>query len=178
MGKPKCSKALQLPDNLDSLQVGGILERGKRQSKEAYYMAFGDDLVSLILENDLTGGEIKVLVYMAAQMGFDNVCEVSVTDIVQGLNLSRSVGTRAIKTLTQRQVIYPARTFGPATFYMLSPHIFCRVTPAKREAMCKAWDSLFKNSKPALEVVGNPRRPKAKPQRGKISNPVAASDTA
>lgn len=121
--------------------------------RKGFFMAYNDSLFELVLTRNLASGDLKVLFYMVSQMGYDNVCEQTVTEVSEALLLTRQVASRAIQRLLKLQIITPTRTVGRATFYMVSPYIFIRVKASEQKKMIKKWDAIFEGVQPVLEVI-------------------------
>lgn len=178
MMKSRSGKGLTQSSSPIPLRENGTLESTVSYQREGFFMAFKDGLQMLVLERGLTAGEMKVLFHMGSRMNYYNVCEASVTDIVNAVFLSRSVGSRAIRRLLELQIIYPVATSGPATFYMVSPYIFAQVKASEHEALCRKWDGFFKDARPPLELVGQQAVLKSRAGRKKPAGAAHKSDTA
>lgn len=178
MMKSRSGKGLTQSSSPIPLRGSGTLESTVSYQREGFFMAFKDGLQMLVLERGLTAGEMKVLFHMGSRMNYYNVCEASVTDIVNAVFLSRSVGSRAIRRLLELQIIYPVATSGPATFYMVSPYIFAQVKASEHEILCRKWDNFFKDSKPPLELVGQQALLKNRSAKKKSPTSQQKPDTA
>lgn len=128
--------------------------------RKGFFMAYNDSLFDLVLSRNLAAADLRVLFYMVSQMGYDNVCELSVTEISEGLLVTRQIASRAVQRLLKLQIITPTRNMGRAVFYMISPYVFIKAKPSEQKKMIKKWDAIFEGAQPVLEVVGG-RKSKA-----------------
>lgn len=144
----------------ETTQFVRVLELPKSKFKD-FTIMHKDTLMKYVLEQDFAASDLKVLFYMGMMMGYDNVCEQSVTQIAESLALSRRITSQCVSRLAAAELIAPARSSGRTTFYMVSPYIFSRCKASQLEKVIARWEVMFNQQPPNLSVV----EPKAKQPR-------------
>ena len=85
-------------------------------------MAFQDTFIELAKDPELTLEPKNILLYMFGRLDFENFIQLSQTEIAEALGMRQSNVSRAIKTLTDKQIILEGPKVGRSKCYRLNPH--------------------------------------------------------
>ena len=86
-------------------------------------MTFQKSLEEIAKDPDLTGEHLRIFMYLCARLDFENWIQQSQKEIAEALGLQKQHVSRAIRMLTQKQIISVERK-GSSTSkcYRLNPH--------------------------------------------------------
>lgn len=89
---------------------------------ERWFMAFQDTFIELAKDPELTLEPKNILLYMFGRLDFENFIQLSQTEIAEALGMRQSHVSRAIKMLTNKQIILEGPKVGRSKCYRLNPH--------------------------------------------------------
>ena len=89
---------------------------------ERWFMAFQDTFIELAKDPELTLEPKNILLYMFGRLDFENFIQLSQTEIAEALGMRQSHVSRAIKTLTNKQIVLEGPKVGRSKCYRLNPH--------------------------------------------------------
>ena len=111
------------------IETGEILDEGvaiyvgcKVKVTENFFMMFQDALVELSKDRDLTGEHWRVLSYLFAKLDFENLIQVTQSEIAKELNIQTSHVSRSIKVLTDKKIIIRGPNIGRSSSFRLNPY--------------------------------------------------------
>jgi DNA-binding MarR family transcriptional regulator len=90
--------------------------------KERWFMAFQDTFEELAKDPELTLEPKNVLLYLFSKLDFENFIQLSQVDIGEGLGMHKQHVSRAMKLLTDKQIILEGPKVGRSKCYRLNPH--------------------------------------------------------
>lgn len=85
-------------------------------------MAFQDSFEEIAKDPDMTGETLKVLFYLYSKLDFENFIQQSQIDIAEGLKMQKQNVSRAMKILTDKQIILEGPKVGRSKCYRLNPN--------------------------------------------------------
>jgi DNA-binding transcriptional ArsR family regulator len=78
-------------------------------------------LLALAQDPDLKGEALKVLLYLAARLDFDNWIQVAQTEIAEALGMRKPHVSRAIKLLESKGIVIRGPKVGQSYSWRLNP---------------------------------------------------------
>lgn len=146
-------KLVTNPGEEEEKQYSGFMLRERREKRAPFYMLFYEPYNDLILNEELAGADIKFLHLMASAMTHDNVCELSILNIADALNITRAVGSRAVKRLQAIHAIHPVAHKGRTKFYMINPNLVSKTKTSHHKILIRKWNILMGLETPKLELA-------------------------
>jgi Firmicute plasmid replication protein (RepL) len=89
---------------------------------ERWFMAFQDTFIEIAKDPELTLEPKNVLFYLFGKLDFENFIQQTQTEIAEGLGMQKQNVSRAIKLLTQKQIILEGPKVGKSKCYRLNPN--------------------------------------------------------
>ena len=158
-------KVITNPGQEEEKEYSGFMLMERRSKRPPFYMLFYEPYNDLILNQELAGADIKFLHLMASAMTHDNVCELSVTNIADALNITSAVGFRAIKRLQEINAIHAVAHKGRIKFYMVNPNLVSKTKTSDHKILIKRWNILMGLEEPRLELTKDLKKTNKKPQK-------------
>ena len=121
------------------LHIVGVVKRPLH--KQPFTMIFREELAALITDDcaQLSKLQWKLFLYLVAIVEFENVVEISITDLAKAIGHDRSSISRALCDLEALELIHrePARGTRPRRI-LLNPHLVFRGRQPQRSQMLKS----------------------------------------
>lgn len=89
--------------------------------KKGWFMAFQDSFEEIAKDPDMTGENYRVLFYLYSKLDFENFIQQTQKDIAEGLGIRKEHVSRAMKLLTDKQIILEGPKTGRVKCYQLNP---------------------------------------------------------
>ena len=89
---------------------------------ERWFMAFQDTFIEIAKDPDMTGETMKVLMYLFGKLDFENFIQQSQMDVAEGLGMRKQHVSRAMKVLTDKQIVLEGPKVGRSKCYRLNPN--------------------------------------------------------
>lgn len=136
-GKAKIKDILDPGEGIECL----VLAR-KKSRRKGFSCMYNDSLTELA-KLRYSGAEFSVLLTMIANMNYDNICEMSQSQIAEEIGSSKDVVSRACKELEANQHIALARKIGTVKLYQVSPYIVVKCDEGQEKVLTEHWDKKF-----------------------------------
>ena len=107
-------------------------------------MAFQDSFEEIAKDPDMTGENYRVLFYLYSKLDFENFIQQTQKDIAEGLGMRKENVSRAMKLLTEKQIILEGPKTGRIKCYQLNPDY--------------GWKGKIKNLKSYRDTLREKRR--------------------
>ena len=88
--------------------------------EEGWFMGFQEAFLELAKDKDMTGEVTRVLLYLFANLGFENYIVLPQRQIAEALKMRKENVSRAIKTLTAKGIIIEGPKLGRTKAYRLN----------------------------------------------------------
>ena len=89
---------------------------------ERWFMAFQDTFEEIAKDPELTLEPKNVLLYLFSKLDFENFIQQSQKDIADGLKMKKENVSRAMKILTDKQIVLEGPKVGRSKCYRLNPN--------------------------------------------------------
>lgn len=89
---------------------------------ERWFMAFQDAFEEIAKDPELTLEPKNVLFYLYSKLDFENFIQQSQKDIAEGLGMKKENVSRAMKSLTAKQIVLEGPKVGRSKCYRLNPN--------------------------------------------------------
>ena len=88
---------------------------------ERWFMAFQDAFEAIAKDPDMTGENLRVLMYLYSKLDFENFIQQGQTDIATALGMRKQHVSRAIRLLTSKQIVLEGPRLGRSKCFRLNP---------------------------------------------------------
>lgn len=127
----------------DNEVTGYILKNRINRLGVHWVATFQDGMAWLAKQDDITGEQLRVFLYLVSRLDFDNYLKVPQKDISEDLNLHKSNVSKAIKKLVEKDIITVGPMAGHSKTYRLNPRIAHRGAKNYKETVIQ-YDALKK----------------------------------
>ena len=110
--------------------------------KSNHIRTFQDGLMELILDNDLSGDDLRVFLGILANLEFENRFTMSLTDLAKKLGMYRQNLSRSVNKLQKKGYLVKEGSQGKINYYMVDPRIAFKSRVSKFNKVIDHWDNL------------------------------------
>ncbi len=121
--------------------VVNVYPKPVKYLKDAYARYFLDEVVALAVDKDFSGNDLRVLLAIIGNIGYENILNLSQQELGKQLNIDRAAVTRAIKKLISKGYLQVVDTIGRQNIYQFNPNVAFRSRAKNYKNLCRAWDS-------------------------------------
>ena len=120
--------------------VVNISAKPGKYLKNDYARYFTNEMLGLAVDKDFSGNDLRVFLAILANLGFENILNISQQKLADQLNIDRSAIGKSIKKLTSRGYLQVVNTVGRQNIYQFNPHIAFRSRAYNHKNLCRAWN--------------------------------------
>lgn len=139
--------------NDETNDIEGYEDCGERNTLGVHWVATFQTGMMWLAQQDITGEQLKVFLYLIGQLSFDNWLRVKQSEISDHLNISQSHVSRALKKLLDLDVIAKGPMAGRFNTYRLNPRLAHRGAKHYKSNIVQ-YDELKRRAKKKGESVG------------------------
>lgn len=136
-GRAKIKDVFDPGDGTDVLVIAGNKSRRK-----GFSCMYNDSLTELARLR-YSGAEFSVLLTMIAHMNYDNICDMSQSQIAEEIGSAKDVVSRACRKLEANQHIALEKKIGTSKVYQVSPYIVVKCGERQEKVLTANWDKRF-----------------------------------
>ncbi len=131
------NKKLEVYYSEDS--VVNIFAKPGKYLKNDYARYFMSEILSLAMDKDFSGNDLRVFLAMLANLNYDNTLNISQQKLADQLNIDRSATGKSIKKLISKGYLQIIDKIGRQNVYQFNPHIAFRSRAKNYKDLCRAW---------------------------------------
>ncbi len=120
--------------------VVNVYPKPVKHLKNAHARYFLDEALALAMDRDFSGNDLRVLLAIIGNLGYDNILNISQPELGEQLSIDRAAVTRAVKKLISKGYLQVVDTAGRQNIYQLNPHVVFRSRAKNYKDLCRAWD--------------------------------------
>ena len=120
--------------------VVNIFSQPNKYLKDDYARYFSREMLGLAIDKDLSGNDLRVLLGILANIGFNNILDISQQDLSNQLEIHRSDIAKSIKKLISKGYLEIIKTIGRQNIYMLNPSVVFKCRAKNLKELKHAWD--------------------------------------
>ena len=113
----------------------------KHLSKLDHIRVFSDQLLTLAIDGGLTGQDWRVLAVCLAEMQFENILDISQTEIVNLLQVKQQNVSQSIKKLIALGCLRIEDKRGKQNIYLVNPYLAFKSRSYNHRALCEVWNA-------------------------------------
>ena len=132
------SKKLEVYYPEDS--VVNVFAQPKKYLKEDYARHFSSEMLGLAVDKDLSGNDLRVFLAILANLGFENILNISQQELSNQLEIHRPAVAKSIKKLISKGYLEIVDTIGRQNIYMFNPNVAFKSKAKNLKELRYAWD--------------------------------------
>ena len=118
-----------------------IFTEPKRYLKDDYARHFSSEMLGLAIDRDLSGNDLRVLLAILANLGFENIVNISQQELSDQLKINRPSVAKALKKLISKGYLEIVDTIGRRNIYMFNPSVAFKSRAKNLKELKQAWNS-------------------------------------
>ena len=115
-----------------------------KKLKSDHVRAFQEGLLELVVDDDLSGDDLRTFLGVLAHVEFENTFTMSLTALSAKLGIDRSNLSKAITKLVKKRYLTKVDSQGKVNHYMVDPKIAFKSRVSKFNKVINRWDNLPK----------------------------------
>ena len=120
--------------------VVNIYPKPLKYLKDSYVRCFSNEALSLATDRQFSGTDFRVLLAIIANLGYENILNISQQELEKQLNISQGDISKSIKKLVSKGYLQVIDTIGRRNIYMLNPNVAFRSRAKNLKELKQAWD--------------------------------------
>ena len=132
------SKKLEVYYPEDS--VVNVFAEPKKYLKGDYARHFSSEMLGLAVDKDLSGNDLRVFLAILANLGFENILNISQQELSDQLEIHRPAIAKSIKKLISKGYLEIIDTVGRQNIYMFNPNVAFKSKAKNLKELKHAWD--------------------------------------
>jgi DNA-binding MarR family transcriptional regulator len=126
----------------DGGQLVTVLKNSKYLTKMPHFRIFNEGLMNVILDEDLTGQDFKVLFFVLGNMEYENFFQMSQASVAEKLGVQQPHIAKAMKKLIAKDWIRVVGNIGRQNIYRVSPYLALKSRAKNLAPMLGDWDGI------------------------------------
>ena len=118
-----------------------IFPEPKRYLKDDYARHFSSEMLGLAIDRDLSGNDLRVLLAILANLGFENIVNISQQELSDQLKINRPSVAKSLKKLISKGYLEIVDTIGRRNIYMFNPSVAFKSRAKNLKELKQAWNS-------------------------------------
>ena len=120
--------------------VLNICTQPKRYLKDDYARYFSAEMLGLAVDKDLSGNDLRVFLAILANLGFENILNISQQKLSEQLGIQRPAIAKSIKKLVSKGYLEIIDSIGRQNIYMFNPSVAFKSRAKNLKDLKRAWD--------------------------------------
>ena len=120
--------------------VLNVFPKPKKYLRDSYARCFLDEAMALGVDKDLSGNDLRVLLIIIANLGYENIINISQSDLSEQSRISQQNISKSIKKLISKGYLQVVDTIGRRNIYMLNPNVAFRSRAKNLKELKQAWN--------------------------------------
>lgn len=118
-----------------------IFTEPKRYLKDDYARHFSSEMLGLAIDRDLSGNDLRVLLAILANLGFENIVNISQQELSDQLKINRPSVAKSLRKLISKGYLEIVDTIGRRNIYMFNPSVAFKSRAKNLKELKQAWNS-------------------------------------
>ncbi len=120
--------------------VVNIFNQPNKYLKDDYARYFSSEMLGLAVDKDFSGNDLRVFLAILANLGFDNILNISQQKLSNQLEIHRSDVAKSIKKLVSKGYLEIIDTVGRQNIYMFNPSVAFKSKAKNLKELKRVWN--------------------------------------
>ncbi len=120
--------------------VVNIFNQPNKYLKDDYARYFSSEMLGLAVDKDFSGNDLRVFLAILANLGFDNILNISQQKLSNQLEIHRSDVAKSIKKLVSKGYLEIIDTVGRQNIYMFNPSVAFKSKAKNLKDLKRVWN--------------------------------------
>ena len=120
--------------------VVNIFNQPNKYLKDDYARYFSSEMLGLAVDKDFSGNDLRVFLAILANLGFDNILNISQQKLSNQLEIHRSDVAKSIKKLVSKGYLEIIDTVGRQNIYMFNPSVAFKSKAKNLKDLKRLWN--------------------------------------
>ena len=120
--------------------VVNVFAKPKKHLNDDYARCFLNEILGLAVDRDFTGTDLRVLLAIIGNLGYNNTINISQGQLGKELNIKRPEVTKSIGKLVSKGYLQITSQIGRQNIYQFNPHVVFRSRAKNYKDLCRGWD--------------------------------------
>jgi|LakMenE18May11ns_1017448.scaffolds.fasta_scaffold9839375_1 hypothetical protein len=120
----------------------------KYLSKMDHVRVFSDQLLTLAIDSNLTGQDWRVLAVCLSHMEFENILDISQSELANLLQVKQQHISQSMKKLIALGCLRIEDKRGKQNIYLVNPYLAFKSRSYNHKALCEVWNSIEESTYP------------------------------
>ncbi len=120
--------------------VVNIFNQPNKYLKDDYARYFSSEMLGLAVDKDFSGNDLRVFLAILANLGFDNILNISQQKLSNQLEIHRSDVAKSIKKLVSKGYLEIIDTVGRQNIYMFNPSVAFKSKAKNLKDLKRFWN--------------------------------------
>ena len=114
----------------------------KHLSKLDHIRVFSEPLLTLAIDGELTGQDWRVLAVCLSEMQFENILDISQSELANLLQVKQQHISQSMKKLIALGCLRIEDKRGKQNIYLVNPYLAFKSRSYNHKALCEVWNSI------------------------------------
>ncbi len=120
--------------------VVNVYPKPVKHLKHSHARVFLEEMIALGLDKGFSGNDLRVLLAIIGNLGYDNKVNISQQELGEQLNIHQTSISRSLKKLVSKDYLQVIDTIGRQNIYQFNPNVAFRSRAKNLKELKHAWD--------------------------------------
>ena len=120
--------------------VVNVYPKPVKYLKHSHARVFLEEMIALGLDKEFSGNDLRVLLAIIGNLGYDNKVNISQHELGEQLNIHQTSVSRSLKKLVSKGYLQVIETIGRQNIYQFNPNVAFRSRAKNLKELKQAWD--------------------------------------
>jgi len=109
--------------------------------KTDYIRSFQDELLALAIDRDLNGTDLRILLAILSNLGYDNILNISQKDLGERIGVKQTESSKSIKKFISKGYLQiTGKAGGRQNIYQFNPNVAFKSKAKNLKQLKRVWD--------------------------------------
>ncbi len=120
--------------------VLNVYPKPPKYLKNSYFRCFSSEAMALGIDKDLSGNDLRVFLIMIANVGYENIINISQGELTKQSGISQQNISKSITKLVSKGYLQIIDKIGRRNVYMLNPSVAFKSRASNLKELKHAWN--------------------------------------
>lgn len=120
--------------------VVNVYPKPVKHLKDSHARVFLDEMIALGMDKELSGNDLRVLLAIIGNLGYENKINISQQELGDQLNIHQVSVSKSLKKLISKGYLQVVDVIGRQNIYQFNPNVAFRSRAKNLKDLKRAWD--------------------------------------